>query len=255
MCPLGLDAAATSLIPRSRVHKLHQNQNRGGSEATSVPFVRLGFVFLCQEDWHLSLGHKGAAQWTETIRCGPLFRLKKKNQWAHLTGDEHLGNARHWFRSSRRRLWVVIFSSPLSSILISTTCYFVKAIQCALIRGCLSLLFLLTGSIKKKNVSSESTMKIWEQTLEGLNILVQTKKKEKRKWVCFRSIVFVHVFQTSWLVYSRVMTLHPCRDSVVVVPYTYFKSQGVRVHIALLTIHPFLDKVHFGVSFPQNEQK
>lgn len=32
---------------------------------------------------------------------------------------------------------------------------------------------------KKKNVSSESTMKIWEQMLEGLNILVQTEKKKK----------------------------------------------------------------------------
>lgn len=51
------------------------------------------------------------------------------------------------------------------------------------------------------------------------------------------------------------MTLHPCRDSVVVVPYTYFKSQGVWGHIALLTVHPFLENLHFGVSFAQNQQK
>lgn len=68
-------------------------------------------------------------------------------------------------------------------------------------------------------------------------------------------MVFVHVFQTSWLVYSRVMTLHPGRDSEVVVPYIYFKSQGVWGHTALLTVHPFLDEVHFGVSFAQNQQK
>lgn len=49
----------------------------------------------------------------------------------------------------------------------------------------LSVAVVFIDWLHKKKVSSESTMKIWEQTLEGLNILVQTQKKKKKKGVFF----------------------------------------------------------------------